>query len=452
MLVAADVASHADEPWRLSTQLQAMVPPVPVVAAPHESSLERLAGVTLVVDAAAGPPEVLDAVTDLVERRPGRRTTVLALDDDPLVLDSLRSILEARGFDVSTLDDPLGFWERLEAVRPDLVVIDVELPRLSGVELCRTLRNDERWAGLPVVFLSAHVDPDTVRRVFASGADDYVPKPVSGPELVQRITTRLERVALVRSLEDTAAELAQLNAALERHNQEVESMALFQRDFVAAASHELRTPLTAVLGYLEEVLEEPDQLADHHRAHLEVVQRNARRLESLVADLLVVNRIESGKLVVKPAPTPVHDLLEPVVEAFAASCQRKGVQLSVRAVGPLPQIMVDRERTEQVLGNLVSNAVKFTPPGGRIELRAAAVGDRVAISVSDSGIGIEPDELPRLFDRFFRSNSSVKLAVPGAGLGLSIAKAMVEAQGGRIAVTSTPGAGTTFTVDLPSTI
>ena len=454
VFLGADFVAHDEEAWKLLTELTALVPSVPVVGARHGSSADRSGvidgGVSLVVDVSSDPTDVLDAVAHVLETEQGRRPRILALDDDLLMLDSLRSMLETRGFDVTTVDDPLRFWESLEMVSPDLVVLDVELPRVSGMELCRSLRNDERWSGLPVVFLTAHADADTVRRVFAAGGDDYVPKPVSEPELVQSITRRLERVRLFRSLEEAAAGLARANSALEGRNREVESMASFQRDFVAAASHELRTPLTAVLGYLEEVLDEPDHLADHHRRHLEVVQRNARRLESLVSDLLVMNKIESGNLELHRAPTLVEDLLEPVVQAFSVTCERKGLQPFSQPAVRLPRVMVDPERTEQVLGNLVSNAIKFTPAGGHIELCATAVDDHVTVTVSDSGVGIDADDVPRLFERFFRSASSMKLAVPGTGLGLSIAKSMIEAQGGRISVDSTPGAGTTFSVELPT--
>ena len=133
---------------------------------------------------------------------PAGETRVLAVDDDPLVLEALRALLGAQGIEVTALADPLGFWPAIEEEAPHLVVLDLEMPGASGIELCRALRAEERFAQLPVIFLSAHRDPHVVQRIFEAGADDYVTKPIVGPELVTRIDNRLERVRLYRELAD----------------------------------------------------------------------------------------------------------------------------------------------------------------------------------------------------------------------------------------------------------
>jgi diguanylate cyclase (GGDEF)-like protein len=149
------------------------------------------------------PAAAVDAVEGVLHIGRDRHTCVLAVDDDPLVLASVTSLLNPGGVTVHTLDDPLSFWEKLEEVCPDVVILDIDMPRVNGIELCRVLRNDPRWGATPVVFLTARAGAEMVQQVFAAGADDFVTKPIVGPELVTRITNRLERVQLHRALADT---------------------------------------------------------------------------------------------------------------------------------------------------------------------------------------------------------------------------------------------------------
>ena len=149
------------------------------------------------------PGLVMDAVTQLLERMRGTRGKVLAVDDDPVLLGALQALLEPQGIELSTLAQPLAFWDHLEEESPDLIVLDVDMPNVSGLELCGIIRNDQRWASLPVLFLTARTDVRTVKSLFEAGADDYVMKPIVGPELVTRIANRLERARLFRSMAET---------------------------------------------------------------------------------------------------------------------------------------------------------------------------------------------------------------------------------------------------------
>jgi signal transduction histidine kinase/HAMP domain-containing protein len=220
-----------------------------------------------------------------------------------------------------------------------------------------------------------------------------------------------------------------------------------KEDFFALVSHELRTPLTAILGYLELVLTE-DRLDPEHAAHLAVVERNARRLLRLVGDLLFGAQVERGSLALEPAPLDVAQLVRDAVALARPRATEAGIELGEQ-IAPLPQYLGDRDRLAQVLDNLLSNALKFTPPGGRVDVRLGLREDAVELSVADTGVGILPDELPYLFDRFYRATNATAGAVPGLGLGLMIARAIAEGHGGTIAVASDIGNGTTFTVSLP---
>ncbi|HWX09917.1 MAG TPA: PAS domain-containing protein [Gaiellaceae bacterium] len=221
-------------------------------------------------------------------------------------------------------------------------------------------------------------------------------------------------------------------------------------EFVALISHELRTPLTSILGYLELTLDDADELSDQHRSYLEVVERNAERLLRLVGDLLFAAQIEAGKLALEWSEVEVETLVAHCVEANRPAATQAGIVLVAESdwAGAIPG---DPARLAQVLDNLVSNAIKFTPAGGRVTVRVAREADLVVLEVEDSGMGIPDEEQQHLFDRFFRTRSAGEQAIPGTGLGLSIAQAIALAHGGSISVTSTEGLGTTFRIELPVT-
>ncbi len=222
-----------------------------------------------------------------------------------------------------------------------------------------------------------------------------------------------------------------------------------KEDFLALVSHELRTPLTAILGYVELVLgDDGEELRGEHARHLAVVERNARRLLRLVGDLLFAAEVERGSLLLEPGTVDIAQVVHDALELARPRAEEEGIALIGETCAP-PPCLGDRDRLAQVLDNLVSNALKFTQPGGQVDVRLTQAGGRACLEVQDTGVGIPADDLPRLYDRFFRAANATTRAVPGLGLGLMIARAIVEGHGGTIAVASTLGVGTTVTVELP---
>ena len=203
-----DLSSIPEGGLELVGELAGMTPVVPVLVVAESDSLDQRVEVARrggrgFLPRSASAPRIVEAAGNLVARPGATRTTVLAVDDDPQVLDVLEVILRQHGVAVTGLSDPLGFWDSLERTAPDALILDEDMPHLTGIELCRVVRADPRWAGLPVLFLTAHRDRDTVRRVFEAGADDFVSKPVVGPELVARLDNRLERTRLHRAMAET---------------------------------------------------------------------------------------------------------------------------------------------------------------------------------------------------------------------------------------------------------
>jgi PAS domain S-box-containing protein len=219
-------------------------------------------------------------------------------------------------------------------------------------------------------------------------------------------------------------------------------------EFFALVSHELRTPLTSIIGYLELVLEDADQLEPTTGRFLQVVERNSRRLHRLVGDLLFVAQVEAGRLSLDRTAVPVDRVVSECVEAARPRAEEAGVALSA-TVGPVGHCDGDPDRLGQMLDNLVSNAIKFTPEGGSVDVALTSRRGRALVEIRDSGVGIPADEQDRLFQRFFRSSTATERAIPGVGLGLTISRAIADAHDGTITFTSEEGRGTTFRVDLP---
>ncbi|QIK65841.1 HAMP domain-containing histidine kinase [Nocardioides sp. HDW12B] len=219
-------------------------------------------------------------------------------------------------------------------------------------------------------------------------------------------------------------------------------------DFVATVSHELRTPLTSIMGFLDLVTETDESLSESTRAQLSIVKRNSERLLRLVSDLLMAAQTDEGRLVLVRRLRDLSELVAQAVDDVVPQARDGEVRLE-RRIAPLVELEMDETRMRQMVDNLVSNAVKYTPPDGVVEVSLVDHGDRVVLRVSDTGIGIAVADQEHLFTRFFRAPEAETLAIQGAGLGLAITKAIVEAHAGTIEVDSEPGRGTRFEVTLP---
>ncbi len=249
-----------------------------------------------------------------------------------------------------------------------------------------------------------------------------------------------------RSVRDGGGELVGAALAYKDVTEFMRAMDL-KDDFVATVSHEFRTPLTSISGYISLLLDEADRLEAEDVRYLEIVARNTERLKHLVTDLVTSAKVDARPMDVESAPAILTDLVSSAVDSARPAADAKQLTLTLTQPRHLTAV-VDPQRFVQVVDNLVSNAVKYTPHGGRVEVRLAGFDDHVELTVSDTGVGIAPEERDRLFTRYFRTQDAESSEVPGVGLGLSISKKIVESHGGRIEVDSSDQ-GTTFLVWLP---
>ncbi len=221
-----------------------------------------------------------------------------------------------------------------------------------------------------------------------------------------------------------------------------------QRQFVANVSHELRTPLTSIRGFVEPLLDGTVEDPERQRKYLEIIRQETIRLTNLIAELLELTRLETGAEALRIARVDFAELVEDALVQMEAQWRRKELQVDTE-LGESLWVEVDGDRMRQVLLNLLDNAIRYTPPGGKIQIKAQLAADQLKVSVSDTGVGIPPEELPRIWQRFYKVDRARARDDAGTGLGLSIVKHIVEAHGGQVWADSTPGRGTTVGFSIP---
>ncbi|HWB29581.1 MAG TPA: hybrid sensor histidine kinase/response regulator [Vicinamibacterales bacterium] len=400
---------------------------------------------------------------------------VLIVDDQPRNLDALEVMLgqlDCALVRAASADEALLALLSHEFAA---IVLDIRMPDMSGIELAALIKQRKRLQHVPILLLTAHtVDDRDVLQGYGAGAVDYLSKPIDAEILRSKVgvfvdifTKTRELSRLAEALQAEIAERERVQAALEEANRELERrvrertaalvaardeaerQSRLKDEFLASLSHELRTPMNVILGWLS-MLETGMGVRDVQLA-LATVRRNAELQAKLIDDLLDMSRLTSGTLRLEMDRVDLGQLLETTLRELQPAADRKGVTL-VAAVSPdLRAVAGDDRRLQQVLWNLLHNAVKFTPPGGRVVADIRMVDGCVEIVVQDNGRGISPAFLPHVFDRFRQEHGISTSGTAGLGLGLAITRQLVELHGGTIRAWSAgTGTGATFVVRVPA--
>lgn len=284
--------------------------------------------------------------------------------------------------------------------------------------------------------------------VAASGIAFLLARRITRP--IQRMVVATRRIAAgdyqQRVPVDTQDEMGQLAQALNEMAAGLEQVERLRRELVANVAHELRTPLTGLEGYLEGL---GDGVFDPTPETLARMRAETARLRRLVEDLTALSQLESGRWRLERRPVQVARVVEETVAVLRPQFERVGIGLDVRVAEGLPPVLGDADRLGQVLTNLLANALRFTPPGGRVTIELRGEHETVRLAVSDTGIGIAPEDLPHVFERFYRADRARAQATGGSGIGLAIVKHIAEAHGGAVVVWSALGQGSRFEVRLP---
>ncbi|HEV2966839.1 MAG TPA: HAMP domain-containing sensor histidine kinase [Candidatus Dormibacteraeota bacterium] len=358
------------------------------------------------------------------------RSRVLVVDDSDDDIEMIRRFLADDTTEIRGVTDSSQAEQVFTEFEPDLILLDLHMPQPDGLEILRRIRGARSLLGfLPVLVLTGDVGPVARNHALDLGADDFLTKPLD----------RLEVVLRVRNLLSTRRLHVDLARAY-RHKSE----------FLASMSHELRTQLSSVIGFSELLLSDTTDRFDEPRRRKFLAQINSsgRYLLDLTSDILDLAKIESGHVTLRLETVMIVEVAHGVITAMLPLAEKKSIRIKAE-LAAAGHVQADAGKLRQMLLNLVSNAVKFTPQGGHVTIGARRLDDTVEISVSDDGIGIAESEFEHLFEEFRQVDSDVAREQHGTGLGLALTKRFVELHGGQIRLASELGKGSVFTLSLP---
>ena len=366
---------------------------------------------------------------------------ILVVDDDPRNRKLLEEYLLGAGYDVRLAHDGRTALAMAAERPPDLVLLDVMMPDLSGLEVCRQLKNDPRTRLCQVVLVTALDGVPQRVEGLDTGADDYIAKPVRREEFMAKVRSMLRARRLTAELEEARETLSQRNAKLE----ELEAL---KETLTQTLVHDLKNPLAAVLGNLELM----ERKADDSVLHL--VRRSkaaAWRMHQMILNLLDVAQLEEGKLLLHPETIDAGSLARKACQEMEGGAAQRGVSLQIVADEATAVLKGDGAVLRRVLDNLLSNAIEHSPQGGVVRVAVTLCEEGIEIAVADQGSGVPPEYRERIFEKFQRLES--RKSVPGSnrGLGLTFCRLAVEAHGGTIWVDDAPAGGALFRALLPAT-
>jgi two-component system sensor histidine kinase/response regulator len=366
---------------------------------------------------------------------------VLVVDDDPRNRKLLEEYLLGAGYEVRLAADG-GSALRMAMERPpDLVLLDVMMPDLSGLEVCRTLKSDPKTRLCQVVLVTALDGAPHRVEGLDTGADDYIAKPVRREEFMAKVRSMLRARRLIAELEEARETVAARNAKLE----ELEEL---KETLTQTLVHDLKNPLAAVLGNLELM----ERKADEKVMHLVTRSKTAAwRMHQMILNLLDIGQLEEGKLQLRLETLDAGSIARKACLEMESGASQRGVRLEIVADEGAASLRGDGAVLRRVMDNLITNAVEHSPQGSVVRVIVAPCDEGIEISVSDQGPGVPPQFRERIFEKFQRLES--RKTIPGAnrGLGLTFCRLAVEAHGGTIWVDDAPGGGALFRALLPAT-
>jgi signal transduction histidine kinase len=375
----------------------------------------------------------------------GERKRILVVDDDTSTREMISHMLDQIGCDTIMARNGNEAMEILRSTPTPIMITGMNMPETEGMELIKSIRT-----GFPdtrILCMTSQGASQAHSDWVAFGAVDHITKPFT----VDEMRAKLDRVFRERNLIE---DLTQKSLELERANEELKRLDKVKSTFIASISHELRTPLTVIKEFISLMLEgHAGSLTEDQRDYLGIANKNILRLTNLIETLLDFSRIESGKgLKLKFEPILLSEVVEDASMTLSQQLEEKRITLENRIDPDIPLVLIDRNRIVEVFINLINNGIKFTPPGGKITIDSRGLTEKrdyLKVVVTDTGVGIAPEDLPKVFDRFYQGQRTQTGIIMGTGLGLAITKEIIEGHGGEVQAESKFGSGTSFLFTIP---
>ncbi|MBF2048813.1 MAG: hybrid sensor histidine kinase/response regulator [Leptolyngbya sp. IPPAS B-1204] len=371
---------------------------------------------------------------------PGIRGTILIVDDTPNNLRLLSSMLTKQGYEVRSAISGSVALMAVRTVPLDLILLDINMPKMNGYEVCQQLKADEQTRDIPVIFLSALGEPLDKVQAFQVGGVDYITKPFQ----VEEVLARVENHLMLRRMQ---IELQQAKADALRALAQEQELNRLKSEFVAMISHDFRTPLTSIQGFAELLHYGGDTLTtEMQERYFDKINAAVEHMLYLLDEVLMIGRIESGTTQCQPVPLDLEQFCREIYESLELSAHHQ-YKIQFSYTGDCKQVNIDQVLLNRILTNLLSNAIKYSPEHSQIDFNVYCDTRNAVFEIKDEGIGIPLENQQQLFKTFYRCNNVGQ--IKGTGLGLAVVKRCVDAHQGQIQLESQEGVGTTVRVQLP---
>ncbi len=377
-----------------------------------------------------------------------KSSIILIVDDTQHNVQVLSQVTRAEGYQVIAAFNGTDAVELAKKRKPDLILLDVLMPDMNGYKVCEILKKDRELRDTPVIFLSALSDVESKIKGFKVGGVDYITKPFQREEVIARVELHLKLKKLERERERYIKEL-------KKREKHLEQLIRAKDEVMRIVSHDIRNPLTGIIGLSDLMLNNSEQSPEMTVRMVNAIKKGGIEIMDLVNDILEMDFEKNEAFSINYEDVNLEELLNKVIELHNSTAISNSIKLTFDVEKDLPLIPVDSQKISQAIGNLISNALKFTPQDGIVNVAACITANSpkvVRISVKDSGIGIPEENIPSLFNRHDRNRRLGLKGEKGSGMGLDIVKRYIELHEGKIEVESKVDEGTTFTIQFPATL
>ncbi len=357
---------------------------------------------------------------------PDKVATILIVDDEPRSLYTMEMLLSPEGYHITFAEGGQAALAQVANMPPDVVLLDVMMPDITGYRVCQTLKQDEHWRHIPIILVTALDRKEDIVEGLGAGADEFLTKPVNGPELRARVRSMLR---------------------IKRQYDEIQDTLRLREQLASMIVHDMRNPLSTLMLYTDLLLSKSGAENSENRPILETMRAQANRLNTFLSDMLLVAKMQEGKLLLNRQPVNLKALVEVAVRDFTAAAQSKGIRLLCQTPGEERLTPLDHKLVQRMLDNLLSNAFKFAPRQSSVIVQLSYSTTGLRLEVIDEGPGVPPIYRERIFDKY-EIIAAKETDLPQIGLGLALCKLVAEAHGGRVYVTDNLPQGAKFVVEM----